>query len=321
MCLFKMQQNPNTQWQQPNPQTGFSSFSQPGFQPVFSSFTQPGCQQRASQLRHEPDFVSNDVVLETQESQKSKKKGKRAKDTETGRSSGPMAPKPWTHVEETALERCHIDHSKNKTKGNSQKRENFWKKLTETWHEMMGYTDQEYRTYHQLCSKWKVSAKLMQSSGIYINYANNRKSGMNDEDAPKFHVLCQETNKDQCSSRRTKNFETHEYSPGGSDAHTVNLKQEDEDDKFEIQEPVRPVGWDTAKQASSSSRQTSSSIPTTNELAHQLEEFMRFQKTKYEYRLLRADLKVMGTMPFEELGDEEREIMRKLRSKIFDRYR
>ncbi|KAL8237154.1 hypothetical protein R6Q59_018235 [Mikania micrantha] len=59
---------------------------------------------------------------------KGRKKGKRAKDTKTGKSSGLMAPKPWTHDKETALERCSIDHSENKTKGNSQKRENFWKK-------------------------------------------------------------------------------------------------------------------------------------------------------------------------------------------------
>ncbi|KAL8200605.1 hypothetical protein R6Q57_011944 [Mikania cordata] len=120
-----MQQKPDTQWQQPNPQTGFSSFSQPGF----SSFTQPGFQQSAPQLRHKPDFVSNDVVLETQESQRRKKKGKRVKGTETGGRSGPMAPKPWIHDEETALGRCYIDHSENKTKGNSQKHENFWKKI------------------------------------------------------------------------------------------------------------------------------------------------------------------------------------------------
>ncbi|KAL8192064.1 hypothetical protein R6Q57_028185 [Mikania cordata] len=102
--------------------TGFSS----GF---FLSFTQPGFQQSTPQLRHEQDFVSNDVVLETQKSQKKKKKGKRAKDTETGRGSGPMAPKPWTHDEKTELGRCYIDHSKNKNEGNSQKRENFWKKI------------------------------------------------------------------------------------------------------------------------------------------------------------------------------------------------
>ncbi|KAL8267453.1 hypothetical protein R6Q59_004797 [Mikania micrantha] len=70
---------------------------------------------------------------------------------------------------------------RNKTKDNSQKRENFWKKLTGSWHEMMGYTDQECRTY-QLNSKWKdMSARLMRFSGICSNCANNRKSGMNDE--------------------------------------------------------------------------------------------------------------------------------------------
>ncbi|KAL8260855.1 hypothetical protein R6Q59_024904 [Mikania micrantha] len=99
-----------------------------------------------------------------------------------GGSSGPMAPKPWTHDEETPLGRCYNDHSENKTKGNSQKRENFWKKLIGIWHEMMGYTDQEYHTYHQLNSKWKdTSTKLMRFSGIYNNCANNRKSIMNDE--------------------------------------------------------------------------------------------------------------------------------------------
>ncbi|KAL8234050.1 hypothetical protein R6Q59_020150 [Mikania micrantha] len=225
-------------------------------------------QKTAPQSRHEPDFVSNDVVLETQESQKRKNKGKRAKETDTGGpNSGLMAPKPWTHDEETALERCYIDHSENKTKGNSQKRENFWKKLTGSWHEMMGYTDQEYRTYHQLNSKWKdMSAKLMRFSGIYNKCDNNRKSSMNDEgvikwaekeyqlksndqifnhyyvwatikDTPKFLALCQEANEGQSSSKRTKKYETNAYPSGGSDAHTnyaVNLEQDKEDDEFEI---------------------------------------------------------------------------------------
>ncbi|KAL8211370.1 hypothetical protein R6Q57_005807 [Mikania cordata] len=143
---------------------------------------QPCFQESAPQFQNEPDFVSNDVVLETQEPQKRKKKGKRAKDVETGGSSGSMAPKPWTHDEETALGRCYIDHSENKSKGNSQKRENFWKKLIGSWHEMMGYTDQECRTYHQLNSKLKdMSTKVMRFIGIYSNRVNNRKSGMNDE--------------------------------------------------------------------------------------------------------------------------------------------
>ncbi|KAL8225005.1 hypothetical protein R6Q57_017562 [Mikania cordata] len=85
----------------------------------------------------------------------------------------------------------------------------------------MGF-DAEYRTYHQLNSKWKdICTKLTKFSGIYSNCANNRKSGMSDEnvlkraekeyqlksngqtfnhyhvwvaikDSPKFRVLCQE---------------------------------------------------------------------------------------------------------------------------------
>ncbi|KAL8210636.1 hypothetical protein R6Q57_005073 [Mikania cordata] len=127
-----------------------------------------------------------------------------------------------------------MDESENKTKGNSQKCENFWKKVTVTWHNMMGF-DAEYRTYHQLNSKWKgMCTKLTKFSGIYSNFANNWKNGMSDEnalkwaekeyqlksrgqtfnhyhvwveikDSLKFCVLCQEGNEVQCSSKRTKN--------------------------------------------------------------------------------------------------------------------
>ncbi|KAL8213706.1 hypothetical protein R6Q57_003155 [Mikania cordata] len=159
----------------------------------------------------------------------------------------------------------------------------------------------------------------------YIDHSESKT-----KDDPKFCILCQEANDGQSSSKRTKNSETNAYSLGGSDAHTnyaVNLEQDEEDNEFNILEPVRPVGRDTTKHVSSLSRQTASSIPTTNELAHQIEEFTKIQKTKYlekkkihEEKLLRADLKVMGSMPPEELGGKEQSIMRKLRLKIFDKY-
>ncbi|KAL8234017.1 hypothetical protein R6Q59_020117 [Mikania micrantha] len=176
---------------------------------------------------------------------------------------------------------------------------------------------------------------MMRFSGVYSNYANNRKNGINDEnmlkwaekeyqlklnsqtfnhyhvwvvikDSPKFRVICQEVNEGQSSSKRTKNSETSAYSPGGSDAHTnyaVNLEQDEEDNEFDIPEPVSTIGLDTIKRASSSSCQTVSSIPTTNKLAHQLEKFTKFQRAKHkekkkihEEKLLLADLKVMGTV-------------------------
>ncbi|KAL8245858.1 hypothetical protein R6Q59_007074 [Mikania micrantha] len=92
-----------------------------------------------------------------------------------------MTPKPWTPDEETALGKGYMDESENKTKDNSQKRENFWKTVNVTWHNMMGF-DAEYHSYHQLNSKWKdMCTKLTKFSGIYSNCANNRKSRMSDE--------------------------------------------------------------------------------------------------------------------------------------------
>ncbi|KAL8230378.1 hypothetical protein R6Q57_000156 [Mikania cordata] len=242
-----------------------------------------------------------------------------------------------------------MDKFENKTKGNSQKRENFWKKVTVTWHKVMGF-DAEYRTYHQLNSKWKdMCTKLTKFSGIYSNCANNRKSGMSDEnsngqtfnhyhvwvtikDSPKFRVLCQEGYEVQGSSKRTKNSESNEYSPGGSTAHTnyaVNLEDDEEEAEFDTPpKPIRPTGRDTTKRASSSSRQTGSSNPKTTKLADQLQAFAAFQKQKHEDRKkmheeksLRADLRAMELMPPELLDDDDREIMKKMKKKLLDKYR
>ncbi|KAL8205493.1 hypothetical protein R6Q57_009044 [Mikania cordata] len=261
-----------------------------------------------------------------------------------------------------------MDESENKTKGNSQKRENFWKKVTVSWHRVMGF-DVEHRTYHQLNSKWKdMCTKLTKFSGIYSNCANNRKNGMSDEnvlkwaekeyqlksngqtfnhyhvrvaikDSPKFRVLCQEGNEVQGSSKRTKNSESNEYSPGDSTAHTnyaVNLEDDDEEEpEFDTPpEPVRPMGRDKAKRASSSSRQSGYSNPTTNELADQLQAFTSFQKQKHEKRKkihedrkkmheekqLRADLRAMEMMPPELLDDVDRETMRRMKNKLLEKY-
>ncbi|KAL8197694.1 hypothetical protein R6Q57_024292 [Mikania cordata] len=206
-----------------------------------------------------------------------------------------MAPKQWTHDEEIALERCYMDESENKTKGNSQKRENFWKKSN----------GQTFNHYHV----W-VAIK----------------------DSPKFGVFCQEDNEVQGSSKRTKNSESNEYSPGGSTAHTnyaVNLEDDEEEAEFDTPpEPVRPTGRDTTKQASFSSRQTVSSDPTTTDLADQLQAFTTFQKQKnedrkkmHEDKTLRADLRAMESLPPEMLDDDDCEIMKKLKKKLFDKYR
>ncbi|KAL8259811.1 hypothetical protein R6Q59_027764 [Mikania micrantha] len=188
-----------------------------------------------------------------------------------------------------------------------------------------------------------MCTKLTKFSGIYSNCANNRKSGMSDEnvlkwaqkeyqlksngqtfnhyhvwvvikDSPKFRVLCQKGNEIQGSSKRTKNSESNEYSPGGSTAHTnyaVNLEDDEEEAEFDTPpEPVRLTGRDTTKRVSSSSRQTVFSNPITTDLADQLQAFTTFQKQKHEDRKkmheeknLQADLKAMEFLPLDMLDD------------------
>ncbi|KAL8215943.1 hypothetical protein R6Q57_022780 [Mikania cordata] len=110
----------------------------------------------------------------------------------------------------------------------------FGKKITATWHNMMGF-DAEYHTYLQLNSKCKdMCTKLTKFSVIYSNCANNRKSGMSDEnvlkwaekeyqlksnsqtfnhyhiwvaikDSPKFSTFCQEGNEVQGMEQRRFN--------------------------------------------------------------------------------------------------------------------
>ncbi|KAL8225347.1 hypothetical protein R6Q57_017904 [Mikania cordata] len=244
--LIQLQQNPNIQHFQQYPR----NFQPPSnFQPGFAPYSQP---------RFESDFVSpnqpdNEVVPETQDTQKRKKGKKNKQPAGTGPSSGPMALKQWTHDKKP--------FSKDATWTNPRTKP----KVTVTWHNVMGF-DAEYRTYHQLNSKWKdMCTKLTKFSGIYSNCANNRKNGMSDEnvlkgaekeyqlksngqtfnhyhvqmaikDSPKFCVLCQEGNKVQGSSKRTKNSESNEYSPGGSTAHTndaVNLEDDEEEAEFD----------------------------------------------------------------------------------------
>ncbi|KAL8222701.1 hypothetical protein R6Q57_020100 [Mikania cordata] len=107
---------------------------------------------------------------------------------------------------------------------------------------------------------------------------------------------------------------------GGSTAHTnyaVNLEDDEEEAEFDTPpEPVRPTGRDTTKRASSSSRQTISSNPTTTRRS--TPSFHGFQKQKHEDRKkmhekksLRADLRAMELMPPELVDDEDREIMKK----------
>ncbi|KAL8211402.1 hypothetical protein R6Q57_005839 [Mikania cordata] len=227
-----------------------------------------------------------------------------------------MAPKQWTPDEKIALGRCYMDESENKTKGNSQKRENFWKKVTVTWHKVMGF-DAEYRTYHQLNSKWKdMCTKLTKFSSIYSNCANNRKSGMSDENVLKWaekeyqlksndqtfnHYHIWKVTRSKVLQKENQKLGIERVFVGGSTAHTnytVNLEDDEEEAEFDTPpEPVRATGRDTTKRDSSSSRQTVSSNPITTDLADQLQAFTAFQKQKHEDRKKNARREKFSSRP------------------------
>ncbi|KAL8196858.1 hypothetical protein R6Q57_020755 [Mikania cordata] len=234
----QLQQNQNFQHLQPNFQPP------PNFQPGFAAFSQP---------RFESDFMSpsqpeNEVVPKTQDTLKRKKGKKNKQPVGAGPSSGPMAPKQWTPDEETALGRCFMDESENKTKGNSQKRENFWEKVTQLRNNRKsGMSDENVL-------KWAEKEYQLKSNGQTFNHYH---VWVAIKDSPKFRVLCQEGYEDD----------------------------EEEESEFDTPpKPVRPMGRDKAKRASSSSRQTGYSNPTTTELADQLQAFTSFQKQKHEDR-------------------------------------
>ncbi|KAL8227804.1 hypothetical protein R6Q57_015388 [Mikania cordata] len=96
--LVRLQQNPNIQhFQQQNPNVQ----PQPNFQPDFVSPNQP----------------DNEVVPETQDTQKHNKKGKKNKQsTGTGPSSGPMTLKQWTPDKEPLSENATWTNLRTKSK-------------------------------------------------------------------------------------------------------------------------------------------------------------------------------------------------------------
>ncbi|KAL8215204.1 hypothetical protein R6Q57_004653 [Mikania cordata] len=161
----------------PNPEFNPSNFQPPpNFKPGFAPYSQGGFQQSISQPRFESNFVSpnqpdNEVVPETQDTQKRNKNVRKT----NSRSEQDRVVVTWHRNNGLTMKK---PLSENATWTNLRTK---LKKLTVTWNNMMGF-DVEYCTYHQLNSKWKdMCTKLRKFCGIYNNCANNRKSGMSDE--------------------------------------------------------------------------------------------------------------------------------------------
>ncbi|KAD4981803.1 hypothetical protein R6Q59_001519 [Mikania micrantha] len=203
-----------------------------------------------------------------------------------------------------------MDESENKTKGNSQKRENFWKKVIATWHNVMGF-DAEYCTYHQLNSKWKdMCIKLTKFSGIYSNCANNRKK--------------RDERRERVEMGR-KGISTKEQRPNDDEEAEFDTPRNRLDRQVEIQQNGLPL--QVVKPYPLTQQQPISLINS------KLSQLFKNKNTRIgkkctkkklqiqEENTLRADLRAMESLHPEMLDDEDREIMIKLKKKLFDKYR
>ena len=85
----------------------------------------------------------------------------------------------WQPQEEVALAQGWIQISTDSRIGNMQRRDQFWKKITDYFHQVMGRGS--CRDHHQLATKYRdMSKKITMFNGIYNNLKRQWRSGSND---------------------------------------------------------------------------------------------------------------------------------------------
>ncbi|KAL8217755.1 hypothetical protein R6Q57_021128 [Mikania cordata] len=200
------------------------------------------------------------------------------------RPQGRKAAKRWSDEEEVALNKSWLTVSENPEVGNAQKRDGFYRKVTDHFHELMKDTS---RTVDQIYSKWgNLNAAMKKWNGFYQQASMSRKSGEADNDVLKKtlkdykkvvkskgfpHMSAWELVRDSplwcdippagCPSQSTTKRSKPDESMGSTNAQ-MNL---DEDDDVGIQhdrdgpriyyEPDRPVRKGKRSAASSSSHE------------------------------------------------------------------
>ncbi|KAL8231761.1 hypothetical protein R6Q57_001539 [Mikania cordata] len=99
------------------------------------------------------------------------------------RPQGRKAAKRWSDEEEVALAKSWLTVSENHEVGNAQKRDGFYRKITDHFHELMKDTS---RTVDQIYSKWgDLNAAMKKWNGFYQQASMSRKSGEADNDVLK----------------------------------------------------------------------------------------------------------------------------------------
>ncbi|KAL8236526.1 hypothetical protein R6Q59_017607 [Mikania micrantha] len=119
-------------------------------------------------------------IIKVFKSSRKKKKNKNRLGRPGKKPIGKKAPaKRWSDEEEVALARAWLTISENPDVGNAQKRDGFYKKVTEHFHHLV---KDRSRTVDQIYSKWNdMNASMKKWNGFYQQCSMNRKSGEGDE--------------------------------------------------------------------------------------------------------------------------------------------
>ncbi|KAL8252772.1 hypothetical protein R6Q59_036465 [Mikania micrantha] len=218
---------------------------------------------------------------------------------------GKKAPaKRWSDEEEVALARAWLTISENSDVGNAQKRDGFYKKVTEHFHHLV---KDRSRTVDQIYSKWNdMNASMKKLNGFYQQCSMNRKSGEGDEQVLKTamknykilvkskgfdHIQAWDVVRDSplwcdippvgCDSQSTTKRSKPNESMGSANPHIdINL-DDDEDINLDrdgpriYYEPDRPTRKDKRSAASSSSH---------DDLIQQMAEFNSLNKEESQKR-------------------------------------
>ncbi|XP_022041024.1 glutathione S-transferase T3-like [Helianthus annuus] len=135
------------------------------------------------------DNVEEEFVPETQnldedenedyvEEEELEDEGEAGDDPKPERKGGKADRQNWTKKQEEALAKAYVHCSLNKTKGNQQKLDGFWKKVLEHYNATVGGSTQ---TVHQVRSKWKpMQGKLNLFNGFWHQADRLRHNGSDD---------------------------------------------------------------------------------------------------------------------------------------------
>ncbi|KAL8231304.1 hypothetical protein R6Q57_001082 [Mikania cordata] len=156
------------------PMQGFAPYS-PGTQQQFNRWEQSFVHDQSSQQfewQQQQQFHQQSPFQEEEPVRAPEKRPQRRK-----------AAKRWSDEEGVALAKSWLTVSENPEVGNTQKRDGFYRKVTDHFHELMKDTS---RTVDQIYSKWgDLNATMKKWNGFYQQASMSRKSGEADDDVLK----------------------------------------------------------------------------------------------------------------------------------------